>query len=82
MIATAREIEDAGALVFAVSFYSAIASGQSVRAALDQARLAMDQLPTAQGDVIASWLVTTSTFATWCSSRCRPMAEVSRPNSN
>jgi len=54
VIATAREIEDAGALVFAVSFYSAIASGQSIRAALDQARLAMDQLPTAQGDVIAS----------------------------
>ena len=40
--------------MFAVSFYSAIASGQSVRAALDQARLAMDQLPTAQGKVIAS----------------------------
>jgi len=40
VIATAREIEDAGALVFAVSFYSAIASGQSIRAALDQARLA------------------------------------------
>lgn len=54
VIATAREIEDTGALVFAVSFYSAIASGQSIRAALDQARLAMDQLPTAQGDVIAS----------------------------
>ena len=66
VIAPAREIDDAGALVFAVSFYSAIASGRSVRAALDQARLAIDQLPTAQGNVISSLTREDSIFATWC----------------
>ncbi|AWK10753.1 hypothetical protein DDQ41_19690 [Streptomyces spongiicola] len=54
VIATTTEISDLAANLFATVFYRAIASGLSVRVAIDQARFAIDTLAGGHGDVIAS----------------------------
>ncbi|MFI1213599.1 CHAT domain-containing protein [Streptomyces sp. NPDC020802] len=54
VIATTREISDQAANLFATCFYRAIASGQSIRAAIDQSIYAIDVLAGGKGDVIAS----------------------------
>jgi CHAT domain-containing protein len=54
VVATTTDISDLAANLFAAQFYRAIASGQSVRAALEQARFAIDVLASGEGDVIAT----------------------------
>jgi len=54
VIATTRSITDLAATVFASRFYAAVAAGQSVRHALDQATFAIDVLAGGEGDVIES----------------------------
>jgi CHAT domain-containing protein len=54
VIATTREISDQAANLFATCFYRAVASGQSIRTAIDQAVYAIDVLAGGKGDVIAS----------------------------
>ncbi|MEU9979230.1 CHAT domain-containing protein [Streptomyces sp. NPDC051014] len=54
VVATTREISGQASQLFATCFYRAIASGQSVRAAIDQAVYAIDVLAGGKGDVIAS----------------------------
>ncbi|MPZ71235.1 MAG: CHAT domain-containing protein [Actinobacteria bacterium] len=56
VIATARSITDLAANVFAARFYSAIAAGQSVQHAVDQACYAIDVLAGGEGDII--WTLT------------------------
>jgi hypothetical protein len=54
VIATTTAITDLAANVFAARFYGAIASGQSVQAAIDQARIGIDLLASGEGDVVES----------------------------
>jgi len=54
VIATTTEISDQAASLFSTVFYRAIASGQNVRAAIEQARVIIDMLAGGGGDVIAS----------------------------
>jgi len=54
VIATTRSITDLAATVFASRFYAAVAAGQSVRHAFDQAKFAIDVLAGGEGDVIES----------------------------
>ncbi len=52
IIATAEDIADVAANLFAVRFYAAIAAGQSVHSAIEQARAMIDMLPGESGDMI------------------------------
>lgn len=52
IVATSATITDLAANVFAVRFYAAVASGQSIGHAVEQARYAMDVLAGGSGDVI------------------------------
>ncbi|MET9555658.1 CHAT domain-containing protein [Streptomyces sp. NPDC006645] len=54
VIATTGEISGLASHLFATCFYRAVASGQSVRAAIDQAVFAIDTLAGGKGEVIAS----------------------------
>lgn len=54
VIATTGEISGLASHLFATCFYRAVASGQSIRAAIDQAVFAIDTLAGGKGDVIAT----------------------------
>lgn len=52
IIATSANVSDIAANLFAVRFYAAIAAGQSVQAAIQQARAMIGMLPGESGDII------------------------------
>jgi hypothetical protein len=50
VISIKRSISDAAAAAFAVQFYGAIASGQSIKSAFEQGRVAVDATSISEAD--------------------------------